>query len=165
MKVTDNLQNDISHAPDWFHDSIAHPFEYKTVISDNHKVAYQAWGNKDQQNIIFLVHGTGAHMKWWNPIAPQFSDEAYVLALDLPGMGDSAHKDEYSFAAFSQAIMDILNEEELINNNKNIILVGHSLGGHVAGFAASEHPEIIDYLVMIDTPIRPPDYDLSLIHI
>ncbi|MDC1190683.1 alpha/beta hydrolase, partial [Gammaproteobacteria bacterium] len=94
MKVTDNLQNDISHAPDWFHDSIAHPFEYKTVISDNHKVAYQAWGNKDQQNIIFLVHGTGAHMKWWNPIAPQFSDEAYVLALDLPGMGDSAHKNE-----------------------------------------------------------------------
>ena len=31
----------------------------------------------------------------------------------------------------------------------------------MAGFVASEHPRIVDYLVMIDTPIRPPDYDYA----
>jgi pimeloyl-ACP methyl ester carboxylesterase len=161
MKVTDNLQNDISHAPDWFHDSIAHKSEYKTIVSEDHKVAYKTWGNKDHNNVIFLVHGTGAHMKWWDPIAPQFSDTAYVVAIDLPGMGDSAHREDYSFECFSKAMIDILDYEQLIDNEKNIILVGHSLGGHVAGFVATEHPNIVDYLVMIDTPIRPPDYDYA----
>ena len=54
MKVTDNLQNDISCAPDWFQDSITHESQCKTIISENHKVAYKVWGNKDNKNVIFL---------------------------------------------------------------------------------------------------------------
>jgi pimeloyl-ACP methyl ester carboxylesterase len=159
MKVTDNLQNDISHAPEWFHESLKNKSECKTILSNKFKVNYQTWGNRKSKNVILLIHGTGAHMKWWDPIAPHFSNNSYVLALDLPGMGDSDHQDNYSFKLFSEAIISILGSEKIIGVNKNIVLIGHSLGGHVAGFVASEYPEIIDYLVMIDTPIRPPDYN------
>ena len=117
MKVTDNLQNDISHAPDWFHDSITHESQYKTIISEDHEVAYKAWGNKDNKNVIFLVHGTGAHMKWWDPIAPQFSDTAYVLAIDLPGMGDSSHREDYSFESFSKPLRSNLEPSFFSANN------------------------------------------------
>jgi len=161
MKVTDNLKNDISNAPEWFFKSIESQVKKKKITSADHAISYQTWGNKKHKNILFFIHGTGAHMRWWDPIAPQFSKDSYVIAIDLPGMGDSTHRENYSFASFAEAIIDILNHEELLELDKSIIFVGHSLGGHVAGFVASEHPKIVDYLVMIDTPIRPPDYDYA----
>ena len=42
---------------------------------------------------------------------------------------------------------------------RKIFLVGHSLGGHLAAYIASEMPELVSGLIIIDSPIRPPDYD------
>jgi len=39
--------------------------------------------------------------------------------------------------------------------------VGHSLGGQVAAYVASEQKELVNNLIMIDTFIRPPDWDPS----
>ncbi len=41
----------------------------------------------------------------------------------------------------------------------NVCIVGHSLGGQVAGYVASEKKELVSNLIMIDTFIRPPDWD------
>ena len=87
MKVSDNLQNDISHAPEWFHKAINFSADNKTIESEGHNVHYQSWGNVHSKKIIFLIHGTGAHKKWWDPIGPQLANDAYVLAIDLPGIG------------------------------------------------------------------------------
>ena len=75
-------------------------------------------------------------------------------------MGDSDHRDEYSYEVFGESILSILEQENISNN---VFLVGHSLGGHIAGFVATEKPSKISGIIMIDTPVRPPD--LSLIHI
>ena len=65
----------------------------------------------------------------WDPIAPFISDEYRVIAPDLPGMGDSDHRDEYSYEVFGESILSILEQENITNN---VFLVGHSLGGHIA---------------------------------
>jgi pimeloyl-ACP methyl ester carboxylesterase len=159
MEITESLSTDIKDAPDWFQSSISEDPRQEIFSHQLGNIKYQAWDRKDAENIIMLIHGTGAHKKWWDPIAPLLNNNFTIFAPDLPGMGESDHRNEYNFEGFSEALIGILHQEKVITNNQKIFLVGHSLGGHVAGFMASEMPEIFNGLVMIDSPIRPPTYD------
>ena len=159
MEITESLSTDIKDAPDWFQSSISEDPRQEIFSHQLGNIKYQAWDRKDAENIIMLIHGTGAHKKWWDPIAPLLNNNFTIFAPDLPGMGESDHRNEYNFEGFSEALIGILHQEKVITSNQKIYLVGHSLGGHVAGFMASEMPEIFNGLVMIDSPIRPPTYD------
>ena len=159
MEITESLSTDIKDAPDWFQSSISEDPRQEIFSHQLGNIKYQAWDRKDAENIIMLIHGTGAHKKWWDPIAPLLNNNFTIFAPDLPGMGESDHRNEYNFEGFSEALIGILHQEKAITSNQKIFLVGHSLGGHVAGFMASEMPEIFNGLVMIDSPIRPPTYD------
>ena len=159
MEITESLSTDIKDAPDWFQSSISEDPRQEIFSHQLGNIKYQVWDRKDAENIIMLIHGTGAHKKWWDPIAPLLNNNFTIFAPDLPGMGESDHRNEYNFEGFSEALIGILHQEKVITSNQKIFLVGHSLGGHVAGFMASEMPEIFNGLVMIDSPIRPPTYD------
>ena len=161
MEITESLSTDIKDAPNWFHSSISENPRQEILSHQLGNIKYQVWDRKDAENIIILIHGTGAHKKWWDPIAPLLNKNCTIFAPDLPGMGESDHRKEYNFESFSEALIGILNQEKAINTNQKIFLVGHSLGGHVAGFMASEMPEMFHGLVMIDSPIRPPTYDYN----
>ena len=52
-----------------------------------------------------------------------------------------------------------LKKKKLKEAITKIYLVGHSLGGQVAGYVASENQDLVNKLILIDTFIRPPDYD------
>ena len=159
MEITESLSTDIKDAPNWFQSSISEDPRQEIFSHQLGNIKYQAWDRKDAENIIMLIHGTGAHKKWWDPIAPLLNNNFTIFAPDLPGMGESDHRNEYNFEGFSEALIGILHQEKAIISNQKIFLVGHSLGGHVAGFMASEMPEIFNGLIMIDSPIRPPTYD------
>lgn len=159
MEITESLSTDIKDAPNWFQSSISEDPRQEIFSHQLGNIKYQVWDRKDAENIIMLIHGTGAHKKWWDPIAPLLNNNFTIFAPDLPGMGESDHRNEYNFEGFSEALIGILHQEKVITSNQKIFLVGHSLGGHVAGFMASEMPEIFNGLVMIDSPIRPPTYD------
>ena len=159
MEITESLSTDINDAPNWFQSSISEDPRQEIFSHQLGNIKYQAWDRKDAENIIMLIHGTGAHKKWWDPIAPLLNNNFTIFAPDLPGMGESDHRNEYNFEGFSEALIGILHQEKAITSNQKIFLVGHSLAGHVAGFMASEMPEIFNGLVMIDSPIRPPTYD------
>ena len=97
MEITDSLSNDIRDAPDWFHNAISRPLRKEHLIHPLGKLAYQVLDRKNAQNTIMLIHGTGAHKKWWDPIAPLINKKFSVIAPDLPGMGESDHRKEYDF--------------------------------------------------------------------
>ena len=157
MEITDSLAADIKNAPKWFHEAISNKPKIKSLSHQLGNITYQEWDRK-KRDIIVLIHGTGAHKKWWDPIAPLISENYSIIAPDLPGMGESDHRKEYNFEEFSEALIAILHQENVANAQK-IYLIGHSLGGHVAGYMASEFPDLFDGIVMIDSPIRPPTYD------
>ena len=162
MTITDNLISDISNAPEWFLKSIANKGVDVLINNPNGNISYSKWkSNNQSKNLLILIHGTGAHKKWWDPIAPQFIDDTNVIAVDLPGMGDSDFREKYSIKDFGSCIFSIIEKEKKDAQIENIYIVGHSLGGQVAAYLASEYKDLVTSLIMIDTFIRPPDYDPS----
>ena len=161
MEITESLKQDLQSAPDWFHKSIAILPRKENFLHAAGNLKYQVWDRANAKNIVVLIHGTGAHKKWWDPIAPLINEDFTVIAPDLPGMGESDHRNAYNFEEFSEALIAIINQEKIVSNYQKIYLVGHSLGGHVAGFVATEEKDLIDGLMIVDTFIRPPNYDNS----
>jgi pimeloyl-ACP methyl ester carboxylesterase len=160
MQITNNLNQDIENAPQWFKDAIELRPVDKIIEHPLGDISYSKWSSSvDTKNLIVLIHGTGAHKKWWDPIAPQFLNYSNVVAIDLPGMGESGFRKKYGIKDFGECITSVIEKEKLNSDIENIHIVGHSLGGQVAGYVASEKQDLIDNIIIIDTFIRPPDYN------
>ena len=96
MRITDNLKDDLADAPNWFLEALKIKPSELLIKNMEGDLSYSRWDcpNKNK-NLLILIHGTGAHKKWWYPIAPQFIQDTNVVAVDLPGMGDSGFREEY----------------------------------------------------------------------
>ena len=71
-------------------------------------------------------------------------------------MGDTSHFDKYDFELFKDAVLGVIDNEGML---KRKFFSWSFLGGHLAAYIASEMPELVSGLIIIDSPIRPPDYD------
>ncbi len=97
---------------------------------------------------VLLVHGLATSMvTWYCNIDALVSGGCRVLALDLPGHGDSDKpKDlDYDPASAAELIRQFLVELEL----DRISLVGNSAGGLVVGLFALAHPQQVEKLVLV----------------
>ena len=103
MEITDSLATDTKDAPEWFHSAISQSPRKENLQHQLGNLAYQVWDRNKAKDIIILIHGTGAHKKWWDPIAPLINKDFSIIAPDLPGMGESDHRQEYNFEGFSEA--------------------------------------------------------------
>ena len=80
------------------------------------------------QTLVF-IHGNSHSLKTFKGqiISSLFKDYR-MLFIDLPGHGDSERLPKYSLTIIADILVSFLKKLEL----QNIILIGHSLGGHVA---------------------------------
>ena len=114
MKISDSLKEDIADAPNWFHQAIEAKLEQKKYAFNGHEVAYQKWDIDDEEQLTVLIHGTGAHSKWWDPIAPLLESKGTIIAPELPGMGDTSHFDKYDFELFKDAVLGVIESEGML---------------------------------------------------
>jgi len=95
---------------------------------------------------LILLHGLAGSARWWRHNVPVLSRAFRVAAIDLPGFGAS-HRDARlvldKAAGQLVATMDRLGFERAH-------VVGHSMGGLVAGGLAADYPERVDRLVLVD---------------
>ena len=101
--------------------------------------------NNKKMETIVLVHGAWSDASAWSQVAPVLKAKGYeVIEVNLPGHG----KDNTSFATITlQSYVDAV--KKAIGNRRNILLVGHSMGGVVISQVAEEIPDQITELVYL----------------
>jgi 3-oxoadipate enol-lactonase len=97
---------------------------------------------------LVLLHGFGSSTRDWELQTPAFCDHFRVITLDFRGFGQSG-RDEgpfsvERFAADTLAILDHLGVERFK-------LVGYSMGGAAAFQIATDVPERVEQLVLVNT--------------
>ena len=151
----------IEIAPTWFSDALKIPKSEHRISVEGASIYYQKWGD-DSKPGLMLVHGSGSHSHWWDFIAPQLLDHYQVSALDLSGMGESDRRDQYEGSLFGREILAVAKDSGFFDSRPmDPVICGHSLGGYMSTFAAHQSRQPIQGVIMIDSPIRPPDYDYS----
>jgi pimeloyl-ACP methyl ester carboxylesterase len=109
---------------------------------------------------IVLVHGYLVSHWQWRRVIPHLAAEHDVIALDLPGFGESDRPPpadfRYDAAAFMDALLGFLD----VLNIPRAILVGHSMGAGISLFTAARRPERVEKLVVVDPLVYP--YPLPL---
>lgn len=107
--------------------------------------------------IVFL-HYWGGTSRTWSRVAARLQDKFRTVAYDARGWGQSDKAPAgYALNNLADEVLALIRALEV----KEFVLVGHSLGGKVAQFAASRHPEEFMGLVLVapapPTPLRLPE--------
>ena len=115
------------------------------------KIHYQDVG---EGPTIVLVHGIMSSLQTWDDWVMELSKSYRVISLDVPGFG---------LTGAPEAIDDF-NEDYLLNTFAKFIdvieldnfsIAGNSLGGYIAAQYASDYPDRVDHLILLD-PIAYP---------
>src|SRR5271170_2932164 len=115
--------------------------EYRTI--HGYKRAFRIAGSGPA---ILLIHGIGDNSTTWNTVQAKLAQRFTVIAPDLLGHGRSDKpRADYSVAGYANGMRDLLSVLEI----ERVTVVGHSLGGGVAGQFAYQFPERCERLVLV----------------
>ncbi|WP_338750662.1 alpha/beta fold hydrolase [Janibacter alittae] len=77
---------------------------------------------------LLLVHGLGAGWRSWSPILDELAEHREVIAIDLPGFGQTPlSTGEVSIASLTDSVADFIREQGL----DGVSTVGQSMGGRI----------------------------------
>ncbi len=97
---------------------------------------------------ILLLHGMFGDLLDWEPVLEPLSSRHRVVALDLPGFGDSGKPCQgYNAEFFLTTLHTFLCQRQI----PDVTLVGNSFGGQIAILYALRHPESVAKLVLVDS--------------
>ncbi|WP_168211975.1 alpha/beta fold hydrolase [Actinomadura rubteroloni] len=97
--------------------------------------------------VVLLVHGNASSARDWWPFAEALTTTNRVVALSLPGYGETSPVGDVRpgrFVSFIAAFLDELGID-------HVMAVGHSYGGLLVAELALAHPRRVTRLVMIDS--------------
>lgn len=99
---------------------------------------------------VLLIHGFGSTLHTWEKIKPELLDNGFrAISLDLPGFGLTDYPSEDTRVprdVYFEYMAKFVTAMQL----NDLHVVGNSMGGWIAWEMASQYPEAIDKLVLID---------------
>jgi N-formylmaleamate deformylase len=128
----------------------------RTIAAGDVEIAVTEFPNPGRPSVV-LLHGIGSRGQSWWPVIDPLAERFHLYQLDLRGHGASGRPSAgylmEHYAADLDAALDAL---DLQSNETRIM--GHSLGGLVTLYWASERPGRAAALVVEDPSLRvPPD--------
>ncbi|MFD2287271.1 alpha/beta fold hydrolase [Pedobacter petrophilus] len=83
-------------------------------------------GRREAQPLVF-IHGINANKQQWQYLEQNFSNDYWLISIDLPGHGSSPDGRDFSIKALALDLNHILTQL----NIQQPVLHGHSLGGMI----------------------------------
>jgi pimeloyl-ACP methyl ester carboxylesterase len=117
---------------------------------DDARIHYKSYG-KGREALV-LVHGWTCNLDNWRDQIPDFSKRNRVIALDLPGHGQSDKPQiPYTMDLFANAIDAVMRDAKV----ERAVIVGHSMGTPVARQFYRKYPQKTLGIVIVDGGLRP----------
>lgn len=138
--------------PKWFSDALAAEVVTGTREVAGCRIAYRRWGDPADPGLL-LVHGGGAHSRWWDHVAPFFARDCCVTAIDLSGHGDSDRRPKYTFEIWAEEIAEMATDGR---SGHPPVIVAHSLGGLATFHSAARFGSRFEGVIVVDSPVREP---------
>ena len=109
------------------------------------RVHYKSYGKG--RDALVLVHGWTCNMDFWRDQIPDFARRNRVIALDLPGHGQSDKPQiAYTMDLFADAIDAVMRDAKV----EHAVIVGHSMGAPVARQFYRKYPQKTLGIVLVD---------------
>jgi len=105
--------------------------------------------NKNEKKTLVLIHGFLGSNQIWNPIIKELSENFSLLLIELPGHGKSSENGSFEIDRIALQIKKIT---DLLSIRK-IGLVGHSVGGYIAGSFAIQFPKLVSEIILINSSL------------
>ena len=106
--------------------------------------------NSAQAQPLMLLHGLFGSGDNWGTIAKHFSQHYRVISVDLRNHGRSPHSDAQTYADMADDLFELCQTLGL----DRIHLLGHSMGGKVAMQFATQYPDKVEKLMVVDMAPR-----------
>ncbi len=117
---------------------------------DGSRVHYKSYG-KGREALVF-VHGWTCDMNFWSGQIPSFEKRTRVIAVDLPGHGQSDKPQvAYTMDLFARAVDAVMRDAGV----ERAVLVGHSMGTPVIRQFYRKYPKKTLALVIVDGALQP----------
>src|SRR5215210_6172038 len=86
--------------------------ESKYAKLDGARIHYKSYGKG--KHALVLIHGWGSNLTFWRDQIPDFAKRNRVIALDLPGHGESDKPEiAYSMDLFANAIDAVMRDAKV----------------------------------------------------
>lgn len=123
--------------------------ETKTLKVEDFTFSYSEGGAKTAPTVL-LVHGFSGSRDNWNRVARQLTKQYHVIAVDLPGHGDTITPAsfEYTLANLSEALRKFVTT---LGIQKDLHIAGHSLGGGIAVLYSALYFLEVRSVMLVDT--------------
>ena len=124
--------------------------ERSAIARDGVELVYWTWAGDEPA--VLLLHGIGNYGRYWSFFADAIGGRLRLVAPDARGHGESGRPaDGYAPAEFVADALAILDA----NGIERAVVVGHSMGGFHAMRLATEHPDRVRSLVIVDASPEP----------
>jgi pimeloyl-ACP methyl ester carboxylesterase len=120
------------------------PVTREAVDVDGRTVSALRWGRDEPQ--VVLVHGGAQNAHTWDTVA--LALDLPLVAVDLPGHGHSAHRDDHAYWPAENAVAVEGAVRALAPNAR--LVVGMSLGGLTSIALTGRAPDLVRSLCLVD---------------
>lgn len=100
---------------------------------------------------FIILHGFLGMSDNWKTLGNKFAEAGFEVHLvDQRNHGRSFHSDDFSYEVLAEDLKTYCYDHDL----KDVIVLGHSMGGKTAMLFATEYPELVSQLLVADISPR-----------